>query len=146
MPARRVPSKAQFLVELDGVSQLRATKVTGPGIEHEPGSVYEGNKSTPTLVPGTFKPSEITVTHAYAENETAHDQVSRWFQDYKNRIDMEGRTMRVVTMDKSGSTPIATKEYIGCVPKALKDDDYDATSNEAAMFTFSVMAEDMLTL
>lgn len=144
--AREVPSKGKFLLELDGVSQLRATKVSGMGMEHDHGTIFEGNKNTPALVPGTFKPSEVTVTHAHAQNETAHSEVAQWFQGYKAGVDMEPRTMRVVQLDKAGATPIATKEYIGCIPKTLKDDDYDAASNEAAMFTFSVVAEDMLTL
>jgi phage tail-like protein len=144
--ARQVPSKGKFLVELTGVSQLRATKVSGGGMEHDAGTVYEGNRNTPNLVPGTFKPQEVTVAHAHAENETAHAEVSQWFQDYKAGLDLEPRTLRAIQLDRAGTTAIATKEYVGCVPKTLKDDDFDAASNEAAMFTFSVMAEDMLTL
>lgn len=144
--SRRIPSKGKYLVELDGVSQLRSSKVTGPGLEHEPGSVYEGNKNTPTLVPGNFKPSEVTVTHAHAVDENAAAEVAQWIQGYKAGVDLEPRTMRVIQLDPAGVSPVFTSEYIGCVPKTFKQEDSDAASNEAAMFSFSVMAEDMITI
>jgi phage tail-like protein len=144
--SRRIPSKGKYLIELDGITQLRASKITGPGLEHEPGTIYEGNKNTPTLVPGTFKPTEVTVTHAHAVGENAASQVSDWIQAYKDGLDLEPRTMRVITLDPAGFSPVFTSEYIGCVPKSFKQEDYDAASNEGAQFSFSVMAEDMITI
>jgi phage tail-like protein len=139
-------SKNRFLVEIDGIAQISATKVDGlEAIKHTPSKLMVGNRGNAILGRGNHEFGEVTVNVAEAYQQTALE-VFEWHRSYAKGENVEPRGARVIQMDDDGSTPIATYELQGCVPTSFKNDGLDAGSNDNSMFTFAFQPEDCVRL
>ena len=137
-----MPTKNQFIVEIDGIPSFSAMKVDGLDVlDHTASELPRGNQPNPELGPGNYKVGEVTVTNPEADVEIGL-AVSLWHRNFAKRIDTTKRGARVMVMDDSGSSPIRTYDLHNCVPTKFKGDGMDAASSDPASFSFSFRPED----
>jgi phage tail-like protein len=135
-------NKNQFLVEIDGVASVNATKVDGLDvIKHTPSKLMIGNRGNPIHGLGNHEVGEVTVTHAEVMGQTGRE-VWRWHRDYIKRVDLVKRNVRVVQFEEDGATVAQEYELRGCVPTSFKSDGTDANSGDPQFFTFGFQPED----
>ncbi len=137
-----MPTKNQFVIEIDGISQLTATKVDGmDSIKHTPSKLPLGNRPNPTYGRGNYEVGVINVTHAVGSGIAA-GEVHEWFRSYVKGEDVTKRGARVIVMDETGVTPVETHEFQNCVPTDFKSEGFDAGSSDPAFFNFAFQPED----
>jgi phage tail-like protein len=137
-----MPTKNQFVIEIDGISQLTATKVDGlDSIKHTPSKLMVGNRPNPSHERGNYEVGVINVTHAEG-NGVAAGEVHDWFRSFVKGEDTTKRGARVIVMDQDGVTPVSTYEFQNCVPTDFKSDGFDAGSSDPAFFNFAFQPED----
>jgi len=135
-------TKNRFVVEIEGIDQIRATKVDGLDvIKHTPAKLMIGNRPNPIHGRGNYEVGEVTVSHAEDLGQTA-EQVFLWHQNYIKGFDLAKRNARVVEMGEDGVSVVAEYELQNCVPTSFKNDGMDATSSDHAFFTFGFQPED----
>ncbi|HEY6232804.1 MAG TPA: phage tail protein [Pyrinomonadaceae bacterium] len=135
-------TKNRFVVEIDGISKIEATKVDGLDIiKHTPSKLMVGNRPNAILGRGNYEVGEVTVNHAEALGQTSRE-VWRWYQDYVKGVDVGKRNVRVVHLDEDGVTLLAEYLLTGCVPTSFKNDGMDAGSSDPSFFTFGIQPED----
>lgn len=135
----------RFLLEIDGVTAIKASEVSMPDVEHTEVELYIGNQANPLLHRGNFKVGELTFKHATAVNETGRELMN-WFQDFIRGDDTTRRTARFIVLDEDGLTPIDEYELQNCIPKRFKPETHNAGGTGSSMFTFGLRAEDMVLL
>lgn len=133
----------RYLVEIDGISQIRASEATMPSKEHTPVEFYEGNKPNPNLLLGNFKVEDMTFKQAHGLNET-ESQVSQWLDDFVDGVNVTRRGARMIVLSEDGATPIAEYELQRCVPRSFKPEPHTASGTNASMFTFALRPENMV--
>lgn len=139
-------TKNRFIVEIDGIAQISATKVDGlEFLKHTPSKLNVGNRANPIHGRGNYEVGEVTVTVAEEFQQTALE-VREWHRSYVKGENVAKRGARVIQMSEDGSTPIATDELQNCVPTSFKGDGLDASSSDPAMFTFGFQPEDTVRL
>src|SRR5260370_1024761 len=137
-----MPAKNMFLVEIDGIAQISATKVDGlDAIKHTPSKLDTGNRLNPQYDLGKYEIGIVTVMHAEANGVTAAE-VHDWHRSYVKRENLTKRGARVIVLDPDGVTPVTTYEFQNCVPTDFKSDGLDAGSSEPAFFSFAFQPED----
>ena len=138
-------SAQYFTVEVDGVTAVRASEVSGLKIDHTEVKFYEGNRPNPHIVRGHFEVGAVTFKHAQALNQ-AGTELMQWLQDFIRGIVTDRRGMRVIQFDEDGIVPIYTYELLKCVPKSFEQDQLQGGSTNASMFTFVVAPEDAVAI
>ena len=134
-------NKNQFVIEVDGIGQLIATKVDGLDvIKHTPSKLMVGNQPNPIHSRGNYEVGEITVQHAEHLGQAARE-VYRWHSDYVNGRDVTRRNARVVQMGEDGASVVAEYVFRNCVPTSFKNDGKDAGSSDPDFFTFGFQPE-----
>lgn len=141
MPGRGT-SEGRYLVEIDGVTAVRATEVSGLKLQHDAFELHEGNKPNPSVGRGNFKVPEITVKHAHALNETG-TEVMQWLQDFIRGVDLTRRGMRMIVLDEDGISPVSTYELQDCVPCDYTVETHSGGGNNPSFFSFMIRPEDM---
>ena len=137
-----MPTKNQFVVEIEGIPSFRATKVDGLDVlDHTPSELPRGNQPNDELGPGKYKVGEVKVTVAEADVEIKL-AVSAWHRNYVKRTDVTKRGARVIVMDDAGVTPLTTYELHRNTPTKFAGDGLDAGSSEPAYFSFAFRPED----
>ena len=137
-----MPAKYQFLVEVDGIPQMGASKVDGlDTIKHTPSKLDQGNKPNTEHDRGKYEVGEVTVTHAAGKNEI-EKAVHQWVHDYVKGVDVSKRGARVIQMSNDGATPVSTYELLNCVPTSFAHEGFDASSSDTSFFTFKFQPED----
>jgi phage tail-like protein len=135
-------TKNRFLVEIDSIDQIRATKVDGLDFsKHTPSKLMVGNRPNPIHGRGNFEVGEVTVNHAEALGQTAR-QVFQWHKDYRNGVDLIKRNVRVIQLDDDGQSIIAEYQLTDCVPTSYKHDGMDAGSSDPGFITFGFQPDD----
>lgn len=122
-----------FLVEIDGTNLVQSQEIDFGEKKNEPFEIYVGNSDLPVIGRGKSKVEEITIKQAYGLNNEAAE-FSAMFDDYVRGIDLAKRTVRIIQLDEDGKTPLATHEYLDCVPTGFKPTGKKADSKDAAMF------------
>ena len=139
-------SKNRFLVEIDGIAQISATKVDGlEMIKHTPSKLNVGNRPHAMHFRGNYEVGEVTVNVAEAFPETSAE-VFEWQRSFVKGEDVTRRGARVIQMSEDGATPIATYELQECIPTSFKNDGFDAGSSDPSMLTFGLQPEDAVRL
>lgn len=135
-------TKNRFVVEIDGISSVRASKVSGLDLlKHTPNKTDVGNEPNSILGRGRYEVGEVTVSHAEGLN-TAGREVYQWISDYVRGSNTQKRGGRVLEFDEDGTSILAEYELRRCVPGSYKADDKDASSGDASYFSFSFTPED----
>jgi phage tail-like protein len=137
--------QGSFLVEMDGVAALRATKVTGLKKTHEPFELQVGDSELTEYGRGKSKVEAVTIQHAFAINASGRE-VFQYFDDYCRGITTEKRSMRVVQLHEDGFTDQGVYELIDCVPKEFSPSDSDATGKDPAYWNIVLQPTDMYVL
>jgi phage tail-like protein len=135
-------SEGRYIFELDGVSAIRSSEVTGVGKNHEEFELYESNRPNPTLGRGHFKCDKIKVKHGHALNQTGAE-VFVWMDDFLNGLNTERRNARLIVMDEDGRSPVATFTLRRCIPISYMADTQTAGGKNANYFNFEIRPEDM---
>ncbi|HKO43332.1 MAG TPA: phage tail protein [Pyrinomonadaceae bacterium] len=135
-------AEGRYLLEIDGVSSIRASEVTMPGKEHTPVELYVGNQRNPILVSGNFKVDALTFKHAHALNQSG-EELFRWIDGYLDGVDQTKRGARFIIMDEGGSSPLEEYELQECVPTSFKPETHSASGTNASMFTFGLRPSNM---
>lgn len=134
-------SKNRFLLEIDGITAVVATEATPPGFKHTAVKYQPGNQANPTHFRGNYEIEEFTFKHARAVGAQGRELV-RWLMDFARGLVVVKRTVRFITMNEAGRTPVEVWECRDCVPMMYKPDEGNGTSNDVATFSFSVQADD----
>lgn len=130
-------------IEIDGFQAVRAMKVSGGRLKHDPTLVSEGNRPNPHIKRGNYEIEEITVQQASALNETGREYFA-WLFAFVKGLDTTPRGMRLVQFDEDGLTPVEVWDYTDCVPTGITPDDRTARGQNAASFTFTIKPTDMV--
>ncbi|MCP9494289.1 MAG: phage tail protein [Pyrinomonadaceae bacterium MAG19_C2-C3] len=134
----RGTAENRFIFEMDGVDEIRASKVAGLTDDHTPVNIALGNTAYDEQVRGRAKVEDVSVTVPSGINDTAIRQLARWHRDYVDGIDASPRNARLVVLDEAGAVEIETWELIDCVPRSIKPDDRSADGTGAAMTTIII--------
>lgn len=134
--------EGRYLLEIDGVTSVRASEVTMPGKDHTPFELYVGNQPNPILGRGNFKIDALTFKHATALNQSG-EELFRWADDFMDGIDLSRRGARFIVLDEAGVTPIEEYELEDCVPTSFKPETHSASGTNASMFTFGLRPTNM---
>jgi hypothetical protein len=132
-----------FLIEVDGVAVCQASEIDLPDTEHAEVEIWDGINQNPALVRGKFKVGDITIKQAHALNNEG-EEFTRMFQDFIRGVNLERPTIRIVTIGEDGFTPVATDEYIRCIPKKFKPEKKDGKGPNGSYFSITFRAEDHL--
>lgn len=138
MAQARGVREGNFLVEIDGIDDFRATKLSGGVEKQAPVQISYGNDRRKENVPGNVDPEDVTITIASGRNDNAIRQLFRWHDDYKDNIDVEPRSARYVVFDSTGSTPLETYELQDCVPISIGPDNRSADGTGASLVTMVI--------
>ena len=141
-----MPNKNSFLVEIDGITQLTASKVDGlEVIKHTPSKLPRGNRPNVEHSRGTYEVGEVTVTQAIDDGVVAAE-VYEWLRSFVQGEDVAKRGARVIQLDESGASPVKSYECLNCVPTSYAHDNLDAGSNDPSYFMFKFQPEDVVPL
>jgi phage tail-like protein len=135
-------SESRYLVEVDGVTALDVSEVSGFGKKHTPFKLSVGNRPSPILGRGNFEIEEVTFKHAHALNN-AGQEFMQWLEDFTDGIDTSRRSARVIVLDEDGQSPVAQYELLDCVPTSFKIETHTAGGNNPSYFSFMLMPENM---
>lgn len=130
-----------FLVEMDGVTAIEATEVTGLKLTHEPFEIRTGNRAMPIYGRGKSKIEPVTLKHAKALN-AAGREIFQYFSDYVNGLIVEKRNFRVIQLEEDGFTTHAVYDAVDCVPKEFSCDQ-KADGNEPAYYSVVLQPTDL---
>jgi phage tail-like protein len=133
---------SRYVVEIDGVAAIRASEVSGVGMEHTLVELHVGNRPNPILVRGNFKVNEVTFKHGHALNSAGVETMA-WMQGFINGDVVERRNMRLVIMDEDGLSPVAEYDMSGCVPTKFMVETHQGNANDPSYFSFSLRPEDL---
>lgn len=131
-----------FLVEMDGVSVIEATEVTGLKKVHEPVEIKTGNRAMPTYARGKSKAEPITLKHAFALNRSGRE-IFQYFNAYCAGLLTEKRSFRVIQLNEDGFSTHGVYELIDCVPKEFAIEGNKADGSDAAYYTVVLQPTDM---
>jgi len=134
--------EGRYLLEIDGVSSIRASEATMPGKDHTPFELYVGDQPNPLLGRGNFKVDVLTLKHAHALTQ-AGEELFRWADDFMDGVDLSRRGARFIVLDESGQSPVAEYELQECVPTSFKPETHSASGTNASMFTFALRPTNM---
>ena len=131
----RTVSENRFAVEIDGIPEFRATKITGGGEKHEALKTRVANNPYPLIGRGNFEAEEIDITIPSGKYDTAIRALQKWVDDFADGVDTNYRSGRYIVFDDNGRTPLETYELRDCVPMSIKPDDKSADGNNTATVT-----------
>jgi hypothetical protein len=131
----------RYILEIDGVPAVAATEATPPGFKQTPGKYQPGNQPNPTHFRGNFEIEEMTFKHARGIGQAGRELV-RWLIDYSRGLAVQKRSLRFITMDETGRSPLETWECLDCVPTMYKPEQGTGTGTDVATFTFSLQPDD----
>jgi phage tail-like protein len=136
-----------FRVEIEGDSTpIGFSEVSGLAIEHDTMSYQEsysgGGRMGTTSVHmlGQSKPSEITMKKGFASPNSMkvlHD----WLNEAKSYKPVK-KDITVSMCDENGS-PVLRWKIVGAFPKKLEIPGFDAKSNDVAVGTLNLMADEV---
>lgn len=135
-------SSGRFLVEMDGVSAMRASEVSGIGIKHEPYKIAVGDQANPILGRSNYEGDEVTLKHAYALNSTGQEIFS-WFTAYVKGDRIDKPSFRLIQLAENGYGTVAVWNLSECVPTQLTHENNKGDSNDAAYFTLKFKPTDV---
>lgn len=130
-----------FIIEMDGVAVMEASKVSEAKLKHNHVLIHTGTREKPYKRRGKSEVAPVTVTHARFISGVG-SSVFQWFNDFTRGISVERRNMRIVKMDEDGQTPVETTDLIDCVPGEFNQDEMDGEGKSEPTFSFSVEPED----
>ena len=131
-----------YLVEMDGVSAMEASEVSGIGIKAEPFKINVGNRPNPILGRAGYEPEEVTVKHAHALNSTGQEIFS-WFRGFLKGDRTDKISFRLVQLAENGTSTVAVWDLTECVPTGFMQEGNKADSNDAAYFTLKFKPTDV---
>jgi phage tail-like protein len=134
-------SEGRYLFEFDGITAIRASKVSGVSKDHKEFELYVGNQPNPFLGRGNFTCGDLNVQHADALNQTGAE-VFQWLDDFISGRSVERRGGRLIILDEDGRTPVAIYELQDCVPKRFMAEDRSAGGAGASFFSFTIRPTD----
>jgi hypothetical protein len=137
-------AKNRFLIEVDGVAAISATKATPGGLKQNLGKYHPGNQKMPIYFPGTAEAEEWTFTHGRALGQAGRALLG-WLIDFSQGRAVEKRTLRFVLMDQAGRSPQPgeTWEGVDCSPTLFKPSEGDGSSADLMTFDFSVQPDNV---
>ncbi len=139
---RRGTNEGNYLIEIDGITAVRAMKVSGGKVNHTPTLTSEGNKPNPHVARGTYEIDELSVQQASALNNTGRE-FFLWLFGFIKGVSLERRGFRLVILEEDGQTPVEVWDYSGCVPVSIQPDDRSARGSNSASYTFTLKPSDV---
>lgn len=135
-------SEGRYLFELDGITAVRSSEVSGLKKTHEEFEMYESNQPMPHLGRGHFKCDAITIKHAHALNQTGAEYFD-WMEGFLFGVNVERRSARLIVLREDGDTPEAIYELLDCIPISLEPQTQTAGGRNASYFNFMIRPTDM---
>ena len=135
-------SETRYLVELDGITALAVSEISGFGKKHTPFKLNVGNRPNPILGRGQFEVEELNLKNAHALNQTGREYM-QWLDDFTEGIDNSRRSARVIVLEEDGVSPAAIYELQDCVPTMFKVETHSAGGNNPSYFSCGLMPENM---
>lgn len=135
-------SQARYVVEIDGVAAIRASEVTGIGLNHTPFKLYESNRANPMLGRGNYECSEVKIQQGHALNSTG-DEFFQWVRDFVRGDNVERRFARLIVFDEDGRTVHKIWEMHECVPLKIEEESHKSGGSDPAYFSLSIQPTDL---
>jgi phage tail-like protein len=142
MAAKRGAREGNYLVEIDGIPEFRATKITGGGEKHTPATLKVGNDVYQQNLRGNVEPDDMAITIPSGVYDSALRAIGKWAGNYFDGVaGAEPKNVRYIIYDESGRTPLETWEARNCVPIGYSPDDRSAEGTGAATATLTLKPE-----
>jgi phage tail-like protein len=141
MPANTGTAEGRFLIEIDGITAIRASEFSGLGFKHTPVKIHEGNRPNPNIVRGNYEVNEASFKHASAVNQTGREYLD-WMEGFARGQNTERRGCRVIVLDEAGQSPVDIYDLQDCAPTEFMVESHSASGTNGSFFTFKLMPED----
>jgi hypothetical protein len=125
-------------VEIDGIPEFKATKITGGDEKHEPVKVVVGNDPYSRLGRGNVEPEDLVITIPSGLYDNSIRALNIWHTTYIDGINTAPKSGRYIVYDDTGKIPVETYEIRDAVPISLKPDDKSADGSNAATVTLTI--------
>lgn len=135
-------SEGRYLIEVDGITAVESTEVSGVNKTHQEFELFISNRPNPILGRGHYKCEKITVKHGHALN-SAGEEFFAWFDGYINGTNVEKRNARLIILEEDSDTIAAIYELEECVPIMFGPDTHTAGGNNASYFRFEFRPTNM---
>lgn len=129
------------MIEVDGVAVCRAQEIEIGGIKHEPYKIFTGDRPNPMLGRAKYEIEPVKIKHAMVLGNAGAEFV-RLARDYVLGLDLTKVTVRVITLDESGFSPVAEDEFTECVFTSFVPEGKKGDSKDAAHFTIEFKPTD----
>ena len=134
----RAISENRYAVEIDGIPDFKATKVTGGEEKHEPVKTMVGNDPYALLARGKVEPEDVVITIPSGLYDNALRALQTWMVNYFDGVDTTPRSARYIVYNDAGKIPVETYEMRDCVPVGLKPDDKSGEGTNTATVTLTI--------
>jgi phage tail-like protein len=125
-----------------GTLTIGVSEISGLSIEHEPVTYKHGLSFImgPKLIPGIRQPVKLTMKRGIVKK---NEGLARWLRDtYSGSFRSTKRDMLVDLCDETGA-PVVRWKIQGALPVKIDAPTFDANSNEVAIETIEVIAQNI---
>ena len=141
MALNRGTPEGNVLVEIDGIDDFSATRVSGGVERNSVLSIGEGNSPYQHKVRNTSEVDDLTIEVSIGRYENAMEQLRAWRRDVRDGINVVRRNARRIIMDETGRTPLNTITYADCLIVSISPNDQSARGDAAATVTIVLAVE-----
>ncbi len=130
-----------YRVEIDGMDPVAFSEVSGLNIEVKSITYKDGLSCIqgPKHMPGMAEPSKVTLKKGVVKNDK---QLYEWINSIRITT-VEKKNLTVSLMDEKGEAPVVTWKIKNAFPLKMDAPSFNATSNEVAVETLELMADDI---
>ncbi len=130
-----------YNVEIDGVEAIAFSEVSGLNIERQTITYKNGLscKEGAMHMPGQASPVKLTMKKGVAKSDS---RLYEWINDI-NITTVDKKNITVSLMDESGDSPVVSWKVIDAFPTKLEAPSFNATTNEVAVESMELMANDL---
>lgn len=130
-----------YNVEIDGIDAIAFSEVSGLSIEHETITYKDGLscKEGPKHMPGLSTPVKLTMKKGIIKSDS---KLYEWVTSI-NLTTVNKKNITISLMDESGDNPVVSWKVFEAFPTKLEAPSFNATSNEVAIESMELMANDL---
>ncbi len=130
-----------YVVVIDGMDPVAFSEVSGLSMENKPITYKDGESCVQGAkhMPGMTEPAKVTLKKGIVKGNS---QLYDWMSSVRvTTVDKKNLTASL--MDEKGETPLVTWKINNSFPTKMDASSFNATSNEIAVETLELMADDI---
>jgi phage tail-like protein len=130
-----------YHVEIDGIDAIAFSEVSGLSIERETITYKDGLscKEGPKHMPGISTPVKLTMKKGIVKSDS---KLYDWINSI-NITTVDKKNITISLMDESGDSPVVSWKVTDAFPTKLEAPSFNATSNEVAIESMELTADDL---